>query len=136
MSFRTGAKAPVRNLLFVEGTADGWPRVSKLWVPRPCVFCKGGYETVATMRFSAEIKTGAVSRIVPTLRKEREEWGTHFISCVGEWKGWATRPFRFLFRECLEFFFRQACLWIADKFEWEEEREEAGSSPALRAGSE
>jgi hypothetical protein len=29
-----------------------------------------------------EVNTGAASRIVPTLRKVREEWGTHFVVCV------------------------------------------------------
>ena len=42
-----------------------------------------------------EIKLGAVGCIVPTLRKEREEWGTHFVFCAGSLKagppGWATR---------------------------------------------
>ena len=26
--------------------------VTKLWVPRPCVFCKGGYDAVDTMGFA------------------------------------------------------------------------------------
>jgi len=29
-----------------------------------------------------EVKIGAAIRIAPTLRKEREEWGTHFIFCA------------------------------------------------------
>jgi len=28
---------------------------------------------------------------VPTLRKQREEWGTHCVDCLGKFKGWATR---------------------------------------------
>jgi hypothetical protein len=37
-------------------------------------------------------KPGAAGRIPPTLRKEREEWGTRFLFCAGDFKGWATRP--------------------------------------------
>ncbi len=33
-----------------------------------------------------EIKPGAVDCIVPTLRKECEEWGTHFVFCAGSLK--------------------------------------------------
>jgi hypothetical protein len=43
------------------------------------------------MRFPAEIKTGAAGRIVPTLRQEREEWGTHLVWSCPRLKGRATR---------------------------------------------
>jgi hypothetical protein len=29
-------------------------------------------------------QNGTARRIVPTLRKEREEWGTHFVVSAGE----------------------------------------------------
>jgi hypothetical protein len=40
-----------------------------------------------------EVKTGAASHIVPTLRKVREEWGTRFLSFVSaRLNGWAIAP--------------------------------------------
>jgi hypothetical protein len=44
------------------------------------------------MGISAEVKTGSASGIAPTLRKEREEWGTHLLYLCLQLKGWATRP--------------------------------------------
>ena len=32
----------------------------------------------------AEAKSGPTGRIAPTLRKKREEWGSHFVFCAGE----------------------------------------------------
>ena len=40
---------------------------------------------------SPEIRIGAAGGIVPTLRKQREEWGTHFHWSLPQMQGRATR---------------------------------------------
>jgi hypothetical protein len=59
-------------------------------VPRPCVFCARAGTTLLVDEIFWKVKPGAASRIVPTLRKMREEWGTHLylLSAV---KGLAIR---------------------------------------------
>jgi hypothetical protein len=48
-------------------------RVTEPWVPRPCVFCKGGYD-------AADTGGGLQSAfVVSALRKDREERGTHSV---------------------------------------------------------
>jgi len=63
---------------FLDGTAEKGCRALAF-------FARAG-----TMLFGLgdfhEIKLGAVGCIVPTLRKEREEWGTHFVFCAGSLK--------------------------------------------------
>ena len=49
---------------------------------RSCAFCKGGCDGAYAMRSSADSKSNAVGRTVPTLRTEREEWGSQLISLV------------------------------------------------------
>jgi len=47
-----------------------WLKPYELWVPRPCVFCKGGYDDVRIMRFSPK-SIPALQTLQPTLREER-----------------------------------------------------------------
>ena len=81
--------------------------VSKPWVPRSCAFCKGGYDAADIMGCYAERpdrtygafeiesreKISLQATVVPALRKESEERGTHWVAHVRS-KGWATRPSR------------------------------------------
>ena len=60
--------------------------VPKLWVPRPCVLCKGGYDDADS------IEPFTVGSPAPALRNLREGQGTHIVVGPGS-KGWATRPF-------------------------------------------
>ena len=58
--------------------------VPKLWVPRPCVLCKGGYDDADS------IEPFTVGSPAPALRNLREGQGTHIVVGPGS-KGWATR---------------------------------------------
>jgi hypothetical protein len=83
----------------------GWPRlldfrfsppVPKLWVPRSCVFCKGGYDAAdssvsSISSESLEPRAFTADGRVPALRNVREERGTH-RDLPSAFKGWATRP--------------------------------------------
>ena len=73
--------------------------VPERWVPRPCVFGKGGYDA-ADMAAHHGFDEDFVSKsrgvnavlqasVVPTLRKVREGWGTQCV--FDSSKAWATR---------------------------------------------
>jgi hypothetical protein len=60
--------------------------ITRLWVPRPCVLCKGG---TRSRRYDMG-SFRCVNISTPTLRKVREGWGTHRAGCA-KIKTWATR---------------------------------------------
>jgi len=61
--------------------------ITRLWVPRPCVLCKGG----TRCRRCDMRPSHCVNIPTPTLRKVREGWGTPRASVPARSKAWATR---------------------------------------------
>jgi hypothetical protein len=63
--------------------------VPERWVPRPCVFGKGGYDAADTAAHhgfdedfvskSRGVNAVLQASVVPTLRKVREGWGTQCV---------------------------------------------------------